>query len=64
MNLPDGVVFSECVLICDFFPINGVELAWHPPCSCFSTASVIEDSCKMKFLIVFMLLVEMPYGQI
>lgn len=45
--LPDGaVLLSECVLIWDFFPINGVEFECEPPCNCFSTASVIEDSCQ------------------
>lgn len=28
--------------ICAFLPINGV---CPPPCNCFSTASVIDDSC-------------------
>lgn len=45
IELPDDVVlFSECVLIWDFLPINGVEFACELPCNCFSTASVIEDS--------------------
>lgn len=54
-QIPDNGVVTEsceCEAIGVFLPRTGVSDACVDPCNCFSTASVIEDSCKYSSMSV------------